>query len=128
MMVDVTVHEVAHATATITATLNVTAAADVLHGIATLGITPSAAEAALPINAERMLAWIANPERLDFVLDTWEVNYRKRARRDGEAAAKAWLWWQLTRTLAEGVIQLSPRVAAFVYLLRRIVSFLIGLF
>ena len=76
-------------------------------------------EPEVPIDAERLLAWITQPDHLEFVLDTFEVNYRKRVRRDGEAAAKVWLWWQVSRTLAEFIVQLSPRIAAIVYLLRR---------
>ena len=77
----------------------------------------------VPIDAERILAWITKPERLEFVLDTFEVNFQKRVLRDGEAAAKAWLWWQVGRTFAEFITQLAPRIAAIVYLLRRIWPF-----
>jgi hypothetical protein len=77
----------------------------------------------LPIDAERILAWIKTPDRLEFVLDTFEINYRKRVLRDGETAAKTWLWWQVSRTLAESIFQISPRIAAIVYLLRRIWPF-----
>jgi hypothetical protein len=87
---------------------------------------PAADEPKVPVDAERLLAWITKPDRLEFVLDTFEVNFRRRVLRDGEFAAQQWYRWQVARTLGESVFQLSPRIASFVYLVRRIVSFVFG--
>ena len=80
----------------------------------------------VPIDAERFLAWITKPDRLEFVLDTFAVNFQKRVLRDGVFAARQWYRWQVVRTFGEAIVQLSPRIAAVVYLVRRTVSFLFG--
>jgi hypothetical protein len=124
-----TIHLTAHGTASFSGVgdLTVDASAIVMGNPPQEPPVPAnAGEPDIPIDAERILAWITKPERLEVVLDIWDVNYRKRVLRDGETAARAWLWWQITRTLAESIIQLSPRLAAFIYLLRRIISFLFG--
>ena len=77
-------------------------------------------EPEVPIDAERILAWITKPDRLEFVLDTFEVNFRRRVLRDGELAARQWYRWQVIRTFGESLLQHSPRIAGFIYLLRKI--------
>lgn len=109
-----------HASARIGGIATIRAEAYVIHGDPLQAKPVSTLEPGLPINAERILAWITSVDRLDFVLDTWEVNYRKRVERDGKPGAMAWLCWQLVRTLTESIIQLSPRVAGIVYLLRQL--------
>ena len=80
----------------------------------------------VPIDAERLLAWITKPDRLEVVLDIFDVGFRRRVQRDGIASARRWYWWQVIRTLVDSVIQVSPRLAGFIYLLRRIVTLFIG--
>jgi hypothetical protein len=74
----------------------------------------------VPIDAERILAWTTKADRLEFVLDTFEVNFQRRVLRDGELAARQWYRWQVIRTFGESLPQLSPRIAGLIYLLRKI--------
>ena len=78
------------------------------------------AEPKVPLGFERLLAWIATPDRLEFILHTLDENFQKRIQRDGEWAARNWYRWQVIRTFGNSLLQLAPRLAGLIYVLRKI--------
>jgi hypothetical protein len=74
----------------------------------------------VPPGAEKLLGWVVKSDRLELVLDDLEENFQKRVRRNGELAAREWYQSQVRRTFFHFLIAWAPRIAGFVYLLRKL--------